>query len=57
MQTQKIPTIEIGDPLKLHIKPQAKPPEKKVKFHTVPINLQEEVKEQLDEDLRLGVIE
>ena len=54
---KEIPTIEIGEPLKLHISSNAKPPETKVKFHTVPIHLEKEVKEQLAEDVKLGVIE
>ena len=54
---REIPTIEVGDSLKLHIESGAKPPNKKVKFSKVLINLQEEVKEQLEEDVRLGVIE
>ena len=53
----EIPTIDIGEPLKLHISSKAKPPEKKVKFHNVPIHLEKEVKEQLEEDVKLGVIE
>ena len=54
---KEIPTIEIGEPLKLHIEKNAKPPDKKVKFHTAPIHLEDEVKKQLDEDVKLGVIE
>ena len=52
-----IPIIEIGPSLRLHVDEKAKPPDKQVKFHPVPVHLEKEIKEQLDEDVRLGVIE
>ena len=52
---QQLPLME-GPPLKLMIDPEAKP----VAYHTpipVPIHWQKEVKEGLDQDVRLGVLE
>ena len=55
-ETQPLPMVNEAPPLKLHIDPQAKP-SAIYKPRPVPIYWQEEVKEQLDRDEKLGVIE
>ena len=53
---KEIPTIAVGQSLSLHVDSKARPPVRKVKFHPVPIHLEAEVTQQLEDDVLLGVI-